>query len=329
MVEKVGPDLRAGRRNKTGAGRPEVGPYPLAIRRETSAAILPEIARSVFSPCMEELTFCPAMREKLPVPPAHDGAVWPHSMPTPIHPRHRHSELELNLVQRGTGRYLVGDRSYELKPGALIWLFPGQQHILLDMSPDYRMWIVVFRPRLLKRLCGDPSRRVLKAAAPAGNFCRRLGDSVWRKLDRQFADLKSRTHDALHLNTALAASLLDAWAAFQTADQPVLGADLHPAVQKAARLIQDAPEIDDLSDLARQAGLSRTRLSELFKRQTGVALVDFRNRARLEKFHSLLATTPPAERKLLPLALEAGFGSYQQFYRVFKQRTGRNPATSG
>jgi len=269
------------------------------------------------------------MREKLPVPSAHDGAVWPHAMPAPIHQRHRHTELELNLVLRGTGRYLVEDRSYELKPGALIWLFPGQQHILLDMSPDYRMWIVVFRPRLLKRLCGDPTRRVLKAAAPEGDFCRQLSDSVRRKLDRQFDDLYGRGHDTLHLNTALAATLLDSWAAFQDADQPVLRADLHPAVQKAARLIQDSPEIDDLSDLARRTGLSRTRLSELFKRQTGVALVEFRNRSRLEKFHSLLATTPPAERKLLPLALEAGFGSYQQFYRVFKQRTGRNPATSG
>lgn len=269
------------------------------------------------------------MREKLPVPPAHDGAVWPHAMPAPIHPRHRHAELELNLVLRGTGRYLVEDRSYELKPGALIWLFPGQQHILVDMSPDYRMWIVVFRPRLLKQLCGDATRRVLKSSAPAGDFCRQLSDSVRRKLDRQFDDLRTRQTDTVHLNAGLATALLDSWAAFQNADQPVLRADLHPAVQKAARLLQDSPEIADLADLAKQAGLSRTRLSELFKRQTGVALVDFRNRARLEKFHALLATTTPAERKLLPLALEAGFGSYQQFYRVFKQRTGHAPSVNG
>lgn len=266
------------------------------------------------------------MLEKLPLPPAHDGAVWTHAMPTPIHPRHRHAELEINLVLRGTGRYLVEDRSYELQPGALIWLFPGQQHILLDMSPDYRMWIVVFRPRLLRRLCGDPPRRVLKATAPSGDFCRQLPDGVRRKLDRQFHDLRERGPDTVHFNTSLAAALLDSWAAFQNADQPVLGAGLHPAVRKAARLLQAAPEIADLAVLARQAGLSRTRLSELFKRQTGVTLVDFRNRARLEKFHALLATAPVEERKLLPLALEAGFGSYQQFYRVFKRHTGHGPA---
>lgn len=265
------------------------------------------------------------MREKLPVPPAHDGAVWTHAMPAPIHPRHRHAELELNLVLAGTGRYLVADRTYELKPGALIWLFPGQQHILLDMSPDYRMWILVFRPRLLRRLCGDASRRVLRAAAPAGDFCRRLSDGVRRKLDRQYHDLRGCRDDTVHLNAGLAAALLDSWSAFQQADAPVLGADLHPAVQKAARLLQSAPETADLSALARRAGLSRTRLSELFRRQTGVTLVDFRNRVRLEGFHALLAATPAAERKLLPLALAAGFGSYQQFYRVFRRHAGHGP----
>jgi AraC-like DNA-binding protein len=266
------------------------------------------------------------MLEKLPVPSAHDGAVWTHAMPAPIHPRHRHAELELNLVLHGTGRYLVADRSYELQPGALIWLFPGQQHILLDMSPDYRMWILVFRPRLLRPLCRDPGRRVLKSSAPASDFCRQLSDPARRKLDRQFQDLSTRQNDVIHLNTALAAALLDSWAAFQNAAHPVLSADLHPAVLKAARLLRTAPESADLADLARQAGLSRTRLSELFKRQTGVTLVDFRNRTRLERFHALLDATPPAQRKLLPLALAAGFGSYQQFYRVFKQHHGHGPA---
>lgn len=269
------------------------------------------------------------MREKLPVPPTDDGAVWTHAMPAPIHPRHRHAELELNLVLAGTGRYLVEDRSYELRPGALIWLFPGQQHILVDMSADYRMWIVVFRPRLLRRLCTDASRRVLRAAAPGGDFCRQLGDGVRRKLDRRFQDLRAVRADTVHLNAGLATALLDSWNAFQSADAPVLGADLHPAVRRAARRLQEAPETTDLAALARAAGLSRTRLSEVFRRQTGVTLVDFRNRVRLEKFHALLAATPAAERKLLPLALAAGFGSYQQFYRVCKHRTGQAPAAQG
>src|SRR5690606_2245029 len=146
-----------------------------------------------------------------------------------------------------------------------------------------------------------------------GDFCRQLSESVRRKLDRQCHDLHACAADPVHFNAALAVALLDSWAAFQAAHAPVPGTGLHPAGQKAPRLPQPPPELTDLAAVARQAGLSRTRLSELFRRQTGVTLVDFRNRARLEKFHALQAAAPPARRKLLPLALEAGFGSYQQF----------------
>ncbi len=266
------------------------------------------------------------MLEKLHLPTPLDGLVWMHAMPTSLHPRHHHAELELSLVVAGTGRYLVDDRSYELKPGTLIWLFPRQNHILLDMSPDFRMWILVFRPRLLRRICTDGRRRPLRALAPTGDFCRQLTLPHVRPLDRQFATLLTRCDDALRLNTGLADALLESWEAFLTADQPATSADLHPAVQRAARLLHETPDNTDLAALARQAGLSRTRLSELFHQQTGVALVDYRNRARLERFMSLHAATPPDRRKLLSLALEAGFGSYQQFYRVHRRHLGRNPA---
>jgi len=266
------------------------------------------------------------MLEKLYLPPAHDGAVWGHSMPTGDHPRHHHAELELNLVLAGTGRYLVDDRVHALTPGALIWLFPKQSHILVDRSADYRMWIVVFRPRLLRRTCIDTRRRVLRARAPAGDFCRQLSPAGLRQLDRQFSAMAARATDAPRFNAALTSLLLDAWEAFLAAETPVVSADLHPAVQRAAQLLRTAPDNTDLADLARRAGLSRTRLSELFRRQTSVSLVDFRNRTRLERFSALQAATPPTERKLLALALEAGFGSYQQFYRVYHRHHGHGPA---
>lgn len=267
------------------------------------------------------------MLEKLPLPPAHDGAVWGHAMPTGDHPRHHHAELELNLVLAGTGRYLVDDRVHALTPGALIWLFPRQSHILVDRSPDYRMWIVVFRPRLLRRVCGDERRRVLRTLAPAGDFCRQLPIAAFRRLERQLNEMAARTKDAPRFNAALASLLLDAWEDFLVADTPAVSADLHPAVQRAAQLLRAAPENADMTDLARRAGLSRTRLSELFHQQTGVSLVDFRNRARLERFSALRAAAKPGERKLLTLALEAGFGSYQQFYRVYHRHHGHGPGT--
>lgn len=266
------------------------------------------------------------MLEKLPVPPAHDGAIWLHASPYHFRQKHRHEELEVNLVISGTARYLLDDRTYQLEAGSMIWLFPGQNHLLLEKSPDYRMWILVFRPRLLRRVCRDPSRRVLLEQAPSGIFCQQLHPGRTRELHRAFTDLHARQADAPRLNAGLACALLDAWDAFRHADHAVVSADVHPAVKRAAELLRRSPGNTNLAALARQAGLSRTRLSELFRQQTGVSLVDFRNRVRLERFAEHQAAAP--NTTLLASALDAGFGSYQQFYRIHRRHTGRRPGES-
>jgi hypothetical protein len=54
---------------------------------------------------------------------------------------------------------------------------------------------------------------------------------------------------------------------------------------------------------------------------TGHGFVEWRNRTRLERFHILY----PKSGDLLTAALEAGFGSYTQFHRVFSEIVGATP----
>jgi len=69
--------------------------------------------------------------------------------------------------------------------------------------------------------------------------------------------------------------------------------------------------------LASGVGLSPSRLSRLFKQQTGLTLVHFRQRIALERF--LQMYDPRHGKTLLATALAAGFGSYAQFHRVYKR----------
>jgi AraC-like DNA-binding protein len=50
----------------------------------------------------------------------------------------------------------------------------------------------------------------------------------------------------------------------------------------------------------------------------------FRNQQRLQRFLRLYGTG--RRTTALAAALEAGFGSYAQFYRVFRQQAGRSPS---
>jgi AraC-like DNA-binding protein len=117
--------------------------------------------------------------------------------------------------------------------------------------------------------------------------------------------------------------LLASWRAQEAADVPI-GRNVHQAVAKAAALIRDEVVPTKLSVLARQAGLSSSRLSYLFKQQTGVSLVQFRQRQQLERFLQLHGGGQA--HTLLSAALGAGFGSYPQFHRVFKAYMGTSPA---
>src|SRR3954462_6526085 len=90
------------------------------------------------------------------------GGVRPHA--------HRHAELEVNLVVRGTASYLLGDRRYALTPGTLTWLFPGQEHVLVAESTDHELWWAVFRPALVARVAPP----ALLVDDPIGRFSRRL-----------------------------------------------------------------------------------------------------------------------------------------------------------
>ena len=97
----------------------------------------------------------------------------------------------------------------------------------------------------------------------------------------------------------------------------------HPRIEKVFGMLNDPLAPQSLRELAAAAGLSPYHLSVLFRQQTGMSLPAYRNQLRLNRFFALYREHP--EMDLLTLALDAGFGSYAQFYRVFRSFMGRTP----
>lgn len=262
------------------------------------------------------------MRQHLHLPSEWDGNLWHYRNLGRTHALHRHAELEFNLVTQGAGLYLLANRKYRIRRGDLLWLFPAQEHVLIEQTLDFEMWIGVFKPRLVRRVATDAAAGILRQVNPAGEYCRRLPREDLSQLEKLFADVAGMQDRHGLFNAGLGYVLLKAWRHFEQAtDVPVH--DVHPAVEKAARLVRDQAAPLSLNELARRAGLSPARLSRLFKQQTGVALVDFRNRQRIERFLQLYGAGQ--RLTMLNAALEAGFGSYPQFHRVFKRVLGCAP----
>src|SRR6476469_1972043 len=124
---------------------------------------------------MNMFSFYAVIKEELILKSEEDGDIWEHKFRgQPFTTIHHHTELEVNLVVSGTASYLLEGTRYELRANSLVWLFPEQNHILVDQSADYHMWIGVFKPELVNRMAGAPANQVLTEPNPPGIFCKQL-----------------------------------------------------------------------------------------------------------------------------------------------------------
>jgi AraC-like DNA-binding protein len=108
----------------------------------------------------------------------------------------------------------------------------------------------------------------------------------------------------------------------RVANEP--GVPFRRTSQLVSAVVQELGAAPSLSGatLARKHGVSVSRLARAFKAEMGMSIVEHRNGLRLRGFFRLVQ----AGRGLLPAALEAGFGSYAQFHRVFRARHKSSPA---
>jgi len=94
-----------------------------------------------------------------------------------------------------------------------------------------------------------------------------------------------------------------------------------PSVQRVVDALNQDPLVS-AQRLAGEIGISSVHLSWLFKAEMGVSVVEYRNRLRIERFFKLVDRSGG---NLLDAAMEAGFGSYSQFHRVFRKLVGTTP----
>ena len=248
--------------------------------------------------------------EKLQLAEQRDGGLW-LLRGNGSNVYHRHAELELNLCVAGHAHYLVGERRFHLTRHSVLWLFPAQDHLLLDSSPDFVMWILVWKPHLVEAVCRQPASRALIQATPDRTWFATLAPGVAAGLERLYQNLSEAQTDD-HLNAGLGYALLESHAIYRGAGQASGGRAVHPCVENAARILRN--QALSLPALSHRVGLSPHRLSRLFRAQIGATVTEFRTKMALERFALL---HEGQSLSLAQCALEAGFGSYAQFHRAF------------
>ena len=272
------------------------------------------------------------MRQDLELREGYHGFVLPFLNRRGLAEFHSHPELEFNLVTRGSAWYIVGSRRYLLAPGTIIWLFPDQEHLLVDVDSGFRMWIAVLSRDRCDSLAAQEPFSALGHGQPGTVHVGRLHNTDTESLAGLCRGLTGETDhetaletesERIRFNHGVEYLFLEAWAAYESGAELEAGADLSPVVAAALRRVANAGGAARLSETAADLSVSESWLSRAFHRETGVRFSDYCNRIRLLRFDELRDAHPGAN--VSALALDAGFGSYAQFYRVYRDAHGSGP----
>lgn len=288
------------------------------------------------------------MLEDLKLTPEYDGFLFlaESARNPPVLKPHYHVELELNLVARGCVTYVVHGKRFRFETRSLLWLFPAQEHQLVDRSEDAQYYVAVFKPSMIRQACRGQRYQALKAkqpeqdtvlhsllTPPAFELLRRTMEEIVKDgldpdiLNREAGFGLSPAFSFSHpdpdwLNAALRHLLLMAWRCQQQQTERHSEVELHPGVLRALQILETDEAPETFAALASQCGVSYPHFCRLFHRQVGVTLSRYRNSLRLSRFFT--ACQSP-RINMLEAVYAAGFGSYSQFYRVFVEAYGAGP----
>jgi len=108
---------------------------------------------------------------------------------------------------------------------------------------------------------------------------------------------------------------------------PSVGAKDWLPVIKAMQFIRDhASEKLYARDVAREAGVSQTRLKSAFAQTLRMPWITYQQHCRI---HTALLLLKQTDRRVIDIAFEVGFSSMSHFYRTYRAITGQGPPRRG
>lgn len=244
-----------------------------------------------------------ALFQPFPMPSGRRAQVWRHQ-PEFRRPRHFHQEPEINLVVAGSGVIGLGPEAVLVSTGDLLLFEPGQDHVLLEASDDFDLFVMALRPELASRIRSASvlpwTRRLELTRSDVTKIATRLGAL------REVADA-----------SAVEGHVMDLF--LLASKQP---GSAHVVSRRALECVRAEPSVSGIA-LASQLKTAVSVLSRRFHRDLAVPFVEYRARIRLMRFVELADRGLPLSRA----AIDAGFGSYAQCHRVFQRAVGCAPQT--
>ena len=231
---------------------------------------------------------------------------------------HTHMTAELYCMLQGKGVYRIEGNHYELSPGDILLMRPGEaHHMQADPNVPYERMYVDFDPRILEAL--DPDNKLLRPFydRKAGTLNHFLADPAYMPYLKGMLDPNGNRATVVANLILLLQKLGD------TFEQ-----NRHMALQpqsleyKVIRYINHNLEKDlSVQALCDVFFISRSQLNRRFMDATNVSVGRYVIVKRMLLAHQLLAQG----QKATEIFSQCGYKDYSAFYRAYKSYYGYSP----
>jgi len=271
-----------------------------------------------------------------------DFEIRDQSLRTPITKPHRHEYFQIFANQAGAAPHLLGGRRCESVPRSLVFVLPYRVHLAM-VEPHSRYQLINFSSKFLRSdfaLSPLDMEEASIAQYPEltpfiyqGWFNFVFDNDEFSYIETLLQRIKySHNHRKLGSLERARGALLEligmttekfAPQLQSLAEQRVYLQDHTDALRRVFKFIDENLQRDiSLNVVAEAAYLSPNYLSQLLKKQTGLAFVEWLTGRRMERAQNLLAHT---NERIGAIAHTVGFTDEAYFTRRFTQRFGVSP----
>ncbi|WP_158606548.1 AraC family transcriptional regulator [Paenibacillus ginsengarvi] len=252
------------------------------------------------------------------------------------YPAHRHDYLELSYVTQGEGTETINGVTHRMTPGTLSFIQPYQIHELYtEPGNTLTLYNIRFSHGLFAEMEGKTElQRLLVGSDPSlpsyHTFEKEQADALKRSFDELYNEYNgSESWRRLKMKVIL----IDILIGFdrrrertakvrekEGAEAGVPGKSLYLDI--IWYIQHHFKEELTLKAVADHFRIAPAYLSSLFKKKAGRTFLDHLHDVRLRHACGLLTST---DMKVSDIAMEAGYGSYNTFSRIFREQKGTTP----